>query len=163
MKGFHFVLFLGMSMSVAACSDNGVDCGEGTTDQDGQCVPAPTAVTCGEGTTAVGGTCTPNVVCGDGTTAKDGKCVPTTASITCGDGTTAKDGKCVPTATGFLVRTPDTNVVADGKTKVSVFAIGTFISVRNGPGQMAFTLMLKGASSRARARVIWTTAPLLEA
>src|SRR5712691_13337143 len=42
-------------------------------------------------------------------------------------------------------------------------AIGTFIGVRNGPGQIALTVMFHGASSRLNVLVIRTTAPLLAA
>ena len=41
--------------------------------------------------------------------------------------------------------------------------MGSFIGVRNGPGQMAFTVMPSSASSSANARVSCTTAPLLVA
>ena len=45
----------------------------------------------------------------------------------------------------------------------SVSAIGTFIGVKKGPGQIAFTVMPLPASSSANARVNCTAPPLLVA
>jgi hypothetical protein len=60
---------------VAACGDdNGNQCGDGTTLQDGQCVAMTTI--CGSGTTEVSGACIPDVTCGPDTVPMNGVCVP---------------------------------------------------------------------------------------
>jgi subtilisin-like proprotein convertase family protein len=82
---------------MTACGGN--ECGSGTTEKDGQCVPTST-LTCGDGTVLEDGKCVPTstLTCGDGTMLADGKCVPTNTT-TCGAGTMLADGKCVPTST----------------------------------------------------------------
>jgi len=94
---FGLVLF-------TACSDDstssGVDCGPGTNQVEGECVPI---VSCGDGTIQADTLCVPDddhLVCGEGTTAGtddagNAACVPTGEQ--CGDGTELVGGVCVPT------------------------------------------------------------------
>jgi hypothetical protein len=83
----------------AGCGGSGKECGEGTVEMDGRCVPAE-AVTCGTGTQldSATGMCVPTtdpVTCGTGTTLNPstGMCV---ANVTCAEGTVAMGNECVP-------------------------------------------------------------------
>ncbi|MEM1348206.1 MAG: EB domain-containing protein, partial [Myxococcota bacterium] len=101
-----------------ACGGSDLECGAGTVDEDGQCVPeaeggqlecgtgtmlmgstcvpAGGVVTCAEGTTETNGVCVPDVACGPNTMPDaSGNCVPST-QITCGEGTLEMNGACVP-------------------------------------------------------------------
>src|SRR5678815_2327964 len=83
--------------SFAGCGDDfhQRECGPGTHDQDGVCVPDGTT-NCGPGTIEMNGQCVPdpNVVCDDGTVfdPATGTCVPDDS--VCGDGTVLIDGVC---------------------------------------------------------------------
>ena len=98
----------------------GQECGGGTIEQDGKCVPSYEEVTCapgtrlspagcvpdlatlcGAGTIASLGRCLPAsvLVCGPGTQQIEDSCVPKEASLTCGEGTVVRDGVCVSLAT----------------------------------------------------------------
>ena len=87
---------------LAACgggSGSDVDCGEGTSLQNGTCVV--TSSSCGPNTVLKDGQCKPaGAVCGSGTSLDQatGACVPTD-QITCGSGTEKMGGECVPTST----------------------------------------------------------------
>ncbi|NUN12956.1 MAG: alkyl hydroperoxide reductase [Myxococcales bacterium] len=72
-------------------------CGEGAVEKDGKCVPSHPLV-CGEGSEEVDGACVPisTIACGEGTAEVDGKCVSTTTPMECGPGTIPQDGSCVP-------------------------------------------------------------------
>lgn len=97
----------------------GTECGEGTTEQDGQCV-APTtgeSITCADGTTLNEGKCEADISdCGDGTSLVDGACVADEGpdpSESCGSGTQYDEGvgACVPTST---IECGDGTVEQDG-------------------------------------------------
>jgi hypothetical protein len=91
----------------AAPAQDTVECGEGTQEQDGQCVAvedsnnAQTTLTCGPGTRLEGERCVPDNprVCAVGTVDNGaGQCVPATEDTRCGVGTTLRAGQCVPIA-----------------------------------------------------------------
>ena len=99
----------------------GAECGEGTTEQDGQCIAeVDDPTTCGGGTTLMDGECVldEEVVCTGDSMLEDGECVADpdeaeacgegteydmgagecvpTSTIECGDDTVEQDGECVP-------------------------------------------------------------------
>lgn len=82
-------------LGLASCGDNGVECGDKTHAENGQCVPD---ATCGTGTILVGDTCLPDgsVVCEQGTVfdVPSGTCVVDPSA--CADGTTLVGSECVP-------------------------------------------------------------------
>lgn len=82
----------------ASCGDN-IECGEGTVEVDGTCVP--TADVCGSGATwnDATGECEAN--CAEGTTLVNNECVPD-GTVICETGTTYNPdtGKCDPDITG---------------------------------------------------------------
>jgi hypothetical protein len=90
-----------VAMLAAGCgsgsSGDGLDCGEGTVEVAGACVPANPLV-CGEGSTEIDGECVATggggATCGAGTTEVDGECVAA-SGLACGAGTTEVDGECV--------------------------------------------------------------------
>lgn len=73
---------IGLLLLASACGGK-VVCGNGTTLQNGACVPTST-VTCGDGTVPQGSSCVPasTVTCGDGTTLDSGQCVPNPTDVT---------------------------------------------------------------------------------
>ena len=79
-------LLAGASMLLSACG--GADCGEGTVEQDGECVLEE------------------EIECADGTHLVDGECVPE-EEIECADGTSFVDGECVADVTEDDVDCPD--------------------------------------------------------
>lgn len=88
-----------LACGVIAAGCGGKECGEGTVEMDGRCVPA-SEITCGTGTTLdmTTGMCVPSedpVTCGAGTTLDEatGMCEP---DVTCATGTVAMGGECVP-------------------------------------------------------------------
>ncbi len=93
--------------------DFGSKCGEGTTDQDGTCVPAGGSATCGEGTTQKDGVCVPDpdVTCAPGTRLEEGRCVAT-ETTKCGEGTSLANGVC-------LARCGDGTTLLDGECRPS--------------------------------------------
>jgi subtilisin-like proprotein convertase family protein len=128
----------------------GTECGEGTTEQDGQCVAQTTgdSVTCADGTTLTDGKCEADVSnCGEGTTEQDGQCVADeggnpadscgegtqydegaeacvpTSTIECGDGTTEQDGACVADPQDSTCQA-GTRLADDGSCVVDMAACG---------------------------------------
>ncbi|MEM9071786.1 MAG: hypothetical protein AAGE52_24970 [Myxococcota bacterium] len=97
---FRLLLSLALMGTTLAtgCGDDGNDCGPGTVELDGNCVP--TDAVCAEGTVfnMETRTCDPvsTTECGAGTILNDaGECVPET-TITCADGTMLVGETCVP-------------------------------------------------------------------
>ncbi|TVR03282.1 MAG: hypothetical protein EA398_05390 [Deltaproteobacteria bacterium] len=87
------------ALALTACSDDDtIACGEGTTLEDGQCVPDALAPpSCGEGTTLRDGRCVrTEPPCGAGTVLRGDACVPDAEA--CGAGTTLDPDRraCVP-------------------------------------------------------------------
>jgi hypothetical protein len=87
-------------LAFAGCGgddDDGLTCGPGTVEQDGQCVPTDD-LECATGTVEVDGECVPDgsVICDQGTTFDEttGTCVADLDE--CGAGTVEVDGVCVP-------------------------------------------------------------------
>lgn len=72
-----------------------IECGEGTSLVEGQCVPDPVDAPCGEGTTLVAGECVPDAttLCGAGTSldTASGRCI---AQSECSPDTVLIDGVC---------------------------------------------------------------------
>lgn len=87
-------------MALAACG--GHECGSGTVEKDGVCLPPDDYVKCGAGFRVAGNQCVPvddwvKNYCDPSSTLYDkGKCK---SSISCGTNTELKDGKCVGKAT----------------------------------------------------------------
>ncbi len=94
----------------AACGDD-IECGTGTIEMDGVCVP--TDAVCGPNATwdSASQTCV-GATCADGTTLEDGECVPD-GSVICGDGTTYNEttGECDPDITECAEGTTDVDGV----------------------------------------------------
>ncbi|MDQ3031056.1 MAG: hypothetical protein M3Y87_01460 [Myxococcota bacterium] len=88
-----------VACGIVAAGCGGKECGEGTVDMGGRCVPT-SEITCGEGTTLdeTTGMCVADgeVTCGAGTMldADTGMCVAD--GLTCATGTVAMGGECVP-------------------------------------------------------------------
>ena len=129
----------------------GTECGEGTTEEDGQCVAQTTgeSITCASGTTLVDGKCEADVSgCGEGTSLNDdGECVSDggsnpadscgegtqydegaeacvpTSTIECGDGTTEQDGSCVADPQDSTCQA-GTRLADDGSCVVDMTACG---------------------------------------
>jgi hypothetical protein len=81
-----------LALAVGACGGgNGTECGAGTVEQDGTCVP-----TCDDGEYWDGTECAAVPACADGTTfnATTGECEPDIDD--CAPGTTLVNGQCVP-------------------------------------------------------------------
>lgn len=121
-----------MSGVAAGCGDDGgFECGDGTVEMDGTCVP--TDEVCGAGTTydMATGTCvTDGLECGEGTIAMDGECV---ADLGCGTGTVQMGNECVPD--GSVICTGNTTFDADSGTCVvdeAACADGTVFVVEAG-------------------------------
>lgn len=101
MKTFGYIVgslaFAALGALGAGCGDSGSDCGAGTIDQDGTCVPE-NPVECASGTTLVGSECVPDgsVICETGTMfdMDTGTCVPDITG--CAEGTVLVGGECVP-------------------------------------------------------------------
>ncbi len=98
---------VGAAVLFAACGDSGAECGTGTVEVDGTCVPSDQA--CGTGTTldTATGTCEPDISdCATGTVLMAGECVPD-GSVICETGTTynATSGKCDADITGCATGT----------------------------------------------------------
>ncbi|MBA2663539.1 MAG: hypothetical protein H0U74_14720 [Bradymonadaceae bacterium] len=107
------------SMLAAGCG-GGAECGTGTVERDGQCVPRTSTETleCGAGTILTDGACVlDNSGCGTDTVLEAGVCVPAASvcgvgttrdsatgrclggtDIECGAGTTPTAGRCIPSA-----------------------------------------------------------------
>jgi cysteine-rich repeat protein len=87
----------------AACSDSGPECGVGTAEVDGKCVPTADDISCASGTTLVGTECVPDgsVICETGTTfnSSTGKCDPDISG--CAPGTVQSGDQCIPTDEGL--------------------------------------------------------------
>jgi hypothetical protein len=84
-------------LGLSACGGEEIECGEGTVEMDGTCVPE-SMLMCGEGTTMDAmGNCVPDGSnCAEGTTfdSATGECEPDLAD--CADGTVAMGDECVP-------------------------------------------------------------------
>jgi hypothetical protein len=84
-------------VALGACGGDDVECGNGTVEQDGICVPDP-ELQCPAGTVAMGDECVPDgsVICDQGTVFDPdlGKCVVDPSA--CAAGTVFVDGECVP-------------------------------------------------------------------
>lgn len=106
-------------LAVVGCSDDGKECGTGTVEVDGACVPAEQV--CADDTTfntetrRCEGTAT-MVECGPGTVLEGETCVPDPNAIDCGAGTRAYEGECV--VDGSVVCTGATEFDADSGTCV---------------------------------------------
>jgi hypothetical protein len=92
---------------VAACSDesDGTECGQGTVEQDGICVPGEVPA------------------CGAGTHQEGNECVAD-QGLQCGDGTREQDGACVPVDTWYDMRSTIQQVTADGVSRIPLMVIG---------------------------------------
>ena len=115
-------LWMGAAMFALAttgCGD-GANCGAGTVEVDGECIPA-SMIMCGPGTVNDGmGNCVPDMsVCGAGTTfdPATGMCNP---DVTCAAGTVAMMGECVPDGTVIC----DDGTVFDPATGTCMLAEG---------------------------------------
>lgn len=92
--------FAVMSAGAATgCGDEGAECGPGTVEVGGTCVPAAEA--CAEGTTfdPMTNTCVADgdeTTCGTGTLLMGTMCVPESTGLECGTGTTPMGDVCVP-------------------------------------------------------------------
>ncbi len=88
-------LIAGFSFCLSACGGDGTDCGPGTTDQNGTCVPD--ILECGDGTVLQGDQCVP--VCGTSQYWDGTQCVDTPE---CAAGTTfnSTTGECEPCPDG---------------------------------------------------------------
>jgi hypothetical protein len=82
-----------LALAFGGCG-GGTECGEGTVEQDGACVPVLDGV-CAEGTHLAGSRCVPDAACGPDTHLVDGRCVP---DMACGPGTHLEGGQCLPDA-----------------------------------------------------------------
>jgi len=97
-------LLLAVSLCALGCGDNSKECGPGTVDVDGECVPA---ANCGFGTSRdeLTGECVPDgsVVCSEGTVfnALTGRCEIDPAS--CRDGTILVNNACVDPTAGLTI------------------------------------------------------------
>lgn len=114
--GLAVVLALG---ALGVGCGSGKECGEGTIEVDGRCVPED-VISCGTGTVLdmTTGTCVSDVdpvTCGPGTTLDEatGTCEP---DVTCATGTVAMGGECVP----------DGSVICRGNTRFDM-ATGTCV------------------------------------
>ncbi len=98
---------VGSTAALAGCGDTGADCGVGTTEVDGECIPND--MVCGPGTVfdMMTSTCVPEstTTCGAGTILVDGMCVPE-SNVMCARGTVLTDGECVPD--GSVICGPNT-------------------------------------------------------
>jgi hypothetical protein len=83
-----------LALASGGCGGGGTECGEGTIEQDGACVPVLDDV-CAEGTHLEGSQCVPDAECGPDTHLEDGRCVP---DMVCGPGTHLQGGQCLPDA-----------------------------------------------------------------
>ncbi len=91
-----FGLLVAGTLFLSACG--GTDCGEGTVEEDGECV-LEGDTGCPAGTVEEDGECVPvenggELECGSGTFEVDGECVPE-QEIDCDAGEVFKDGQCV--------------------------------------------------------------------
>lgn len=102
MAKLTLLIAMAMCALFAGCADS-IECGAGTVEVDGACVP--NAEACGEGTSynASTGQCEPddNLTCAAGTIEENGECVAD-GSVICETGTTydSETGTCVPDITG---------------------------------------------------------------
>lgn len=91
---------VGSTAALAGCGDSGADCGVGTTEVDGECIPND--MVCGPGTVfdMMTSTCVPEstTTCGVGTILVDGMCVPE-SNVMCARGTVLMGEECVPDGT----------------------------------------------------------------
>lgn len=91
---------VGSTAALSGCGDSGADCGAGTTEVDGVCIPND--MVCAAGTVFDMTTLTcvpdgPDITCGMGTILDEatGMCIPS-STTECGTGTVLRDGLCVP-------------------------------------------------------------------
>lgn len=96
-----------LAVALAGCGDDGTDCGPGTVEVDGECVP--NAGACGDDATfdPDTGKCEGDgATCATGTVEQDGECVPD-GSVICETGTTfdTDTGTCVADITGCAAGT----------------------------------------------------------
>jgi hypothetical protein len=93
-----------LALALAGAGCGGADCGPGTVERDGACLP--TADVCGEGVAYDEETGLCEVACGAGTIEVEGECVPD-GSVVCAQGTRfdASSGTCVPEIAGCAAGT----------------------------------------------------------
>lgn len=116
-KLIRFSLLLGLALGTTAgvgCGSDGTECGSGTVDMGGVCVPAELA--CSDGTVFNAETqqCELDETgpeCGAGTVRMGDACVPEGGVLTCADGTSESGGECV--VDGTVVCTGATRFNAD--------------------------------------------------
>ncbi|HJL17062.1 MAG TPA: hypothetical protein RMH99_15460 [Sandaracinaceae bacterium LLY-WYZ-13_1] len=95
-KSSWWIVLVAGGLALSACGGDEIECGEGTVEMDGTCVPE-SMVMCGDGTLNMDGSCVPDGSnCAEGTTYNDGtgECEPNIAD--CAPGTTAMGDECVP-------------------------------------------------------------------
>ncbi|MBN1944518.1 MAG: hypothetical protein JW797_02530 [Bradymonadales bacterium] len=108
-KLFGGVVALALLASMVGCGDD-IECGAGTVERDGVCVPAQTIV-CGDGTVAVDGECVPEEdLCPTGQVWVGGECVD---AVECAAGTHLVGGECVPLCGDDEVWDPNTSTCRD--------------------------------------------------
>ena len=93
------ILFLafGAACQEAQTVESTLECGEGTQEIEGACLPVNTR-SCGEGTVDSQGVCVPRsrLSCGPGTRRDGASCVAIPTPDPCADGTVSVDGTCLP-------------------------------------------------------------------
>jgi len=106
-KIITLLIALTVLITLSACTQAEVTCGEGTIIQDGTCVSPeveedeneePTDVTCGEGTSLVDGLCVADdtpITCDEGSTLVGDECVLDEEPLVCDEGYHEEDGACV--------------------------------------------------------------------
>lgn len=135
-------LFLGLAL--AACVDEpSVECGAGTHEDDGTCLPDDDDLTCGAGTHLEGDTCVADegLMCGAGTHVEGTSCVP----------------DIPPPPGNYQLRIITNQIPADGYSRIPVLAIGT------NPDGTPATDMVVLNTSRAGAGSFTPVAPTLGA
>lgn len=90
-------LALAAAALLAACGGEDLECGDGTVDQNGQCVPAEEVEDiCAEGTTVEDGRCVPDdSVCTGPTSLEDGQCVIQASACNAGTELDPNENICV--------------------------------------------------------------------
>lgn len=105
---YRFRLLMGLALvgstaALSGCGDSGADCGAGTTEVDGVCIPNDMVCATGTVFDMTTLTCVPDgtpITCGTGTILDEatGMCVPT-SNIMCARGTVLMGDECVPDGT----------------------------------------------------------------
>lgn len=113
----HGLLGVAVIAAAVACGDNGSQCGPGTTEVDGVCLPAGT------------------LVCGDGTKLESGRCVVDPAA--CQAGTVLVANRCVDPAGGLVIDLEES-------VEPNAMAVAAGVEVSTAP---AGTIALKAAGT----------------